>query len=201
MFAVIKTGGKQYRIKVGEILAIEKLDTEKGKKVIFNQVLLIEDNENTLIGMPVVERAQVIGEVVGNFKDKKVIVFKKKRRKQYQKKIGHRQELTQVRIEKIIPDAGAAKQRRPTEEKVEPKEAPKKPKAKAVKKEPAAKGEKLKGKKPEEKTKMSVKKIELKKTQVKRPKTAAPKKKPSVEKPVKKKTSAKTKKSSSKKEK
>jgi len=201
MFAVIRTGGKQYRIKVGEILAIEKLDTEKGQKVIFDQVLLIEDNENTLIGMPVVERAQVIGEVIGDFKDKKVIVFKKKRRKQYRKKIGHRQELTQVKIEEIIPDVGAAKQRRPAGEKVEPKEAPKKTKVKAVMKEPGAKEEKPKEKKPEEKTERQVKKTELKKAQAKRTKTAAPKKKPSVEKPIKKKTSAKTKRSNSKKEK
>jgi large subunit ribosomal protein L21 len=201
MFAVIKTGGKQYRIEVGEILAIEKLDTEKGKKVIFDQVLLIEDNGKTLIGMPFVERAQVIGEVIGNFKDKKVIIFKKKRRKQYQKKIGHRQELTQVRIEKIIPDAGEAKKKKPAEEKVEPKEAPKKPKAKAVKKEPATKKEKPKEKKPEKQTRKPVKTTAVEKTQVKKAKTAGPKKKSSPKKPAKKKPSANAKKSSSNKEK
>lgn len=201
MFAVIRTGGKQYRIEVGEILAVEKLDKEKGQKVVFDQVLLIEDNENTLIGMPIVERAQVIGEVIGNFKDKKVIIFKKKRRKQYRKKIGHRQELTRVRIEEIIPDIEAAKRRRPREEKVKPKAAPKKPKAEAVRKEPAAKEKKPKEKKPEEKIKRPVKKTAPKKTEVKKAKTAGAKKKSSVEKPAKKKTSGKTKKSTSKKEK
>jgi len=132
MFAVIKSGGKQYRIKVGDILAVEKLDAQEGEKIIFDQVLLIEDDKNTLIGTPIVERAQVIGEVIENFKDKKVIVFKKKRRKQYRKKTGHRQELTRVKIEEIISDTEAPK-KKPPEKKAEPKEAPKKPEPKKAK--------------------------------------------------------------------
>jgi len=201
MFAVIKTGGKQYRIKVGEILAIEKLDTEKGKKVIFDQVLLIEDDENTLIGTPVVEKAQVIGEVIENFKDKKVIVFKKKKRKQYRKKTGHRQELTRVKIEEIIPDVGTAKKIRPVEEKVETKEAPRKPAARVAEQEPVAKIEKPEAKKPGEKTKRPAKKTAPKKTKGEKVMAPVPKKKAVVEKPAKKKVSVRAKKTTSKKEK
>ncbi len=201
MFAVIKTGGKQYRIKVGEILAIEKLDTEEGKKVIFDQVLLIEDDENTLIGTPIVEKAQVIGEVIENFKDKKVIVFKKKRRKQYRKKTGHRQELTRVKIEQIIPDVGAAKKRKPGEERVEIKKAPKKPAAKVAEKKPAVKKEKPKVEKPAEKAKRPIKKTAPKGDEGEKVKAPAPKKKPAEGKPAQKKSSARAKKTTSKKEK
>lgn len=201
MFAVIKTGGKQYRIKVGEILAVEKLAAERGKKVIFDQVLLIEDNENTLIGTPLVEKAQVIGEVIENFKDKKVIVFKKKRRKQYRKKTGHRQELTKVKIEEIIPDTGAVKKKESAEAKVKPQEAPKKPKVKTVEKEPAAKEEGTKPKKPEGKAKRPSKKTAPKKTKGGKTKAAVSKKTSSEEKPAEKKRPVRAKKTTSKKEK
>ena len=102
MFAVIKTGGKQYRVQEGDELKIEKLDIDEGKKVTFDQVLLVEDDGQALIGTPLVEKASVEAVVLKNFKDKKVIVFKKKRRKQYKRTRGHRQELTSVKIEKII---------------------------------------------------------------------------------------------------
>jgi len=102
MFAVIKTGGKQYKIQEGEILQIEKLNIEKGKNVKFDEVLLIEDGDQTQIGTPFVKNAVVEAVVIENFKDKKVIVFKKKRRKQYRKTKGHRQELTKVQIERIV---------------------------------------------------------------------------------------------------
>ena len=201
MFAVIRTGGKQYRIKVGEILAIEKLDTEKGQKVIFDQVLLIEDDEDTLIGTPIIEKAQVIGQVIENFKDKKVVVFKKKRRKQYRKKTGHRQELTRVKIEEIIPDVGAAKKKKAVAEKVETKKEPRKPTAKVVEKELAEKKEKLETEKAEEKAKRPAKKAAPKKPKGAKTTAPAPKKKLAVEKPAKKKISARAKKTTSKKEK
>jgi len=102
MFAVIKTGGKQYKVQEGEILQVEKLNIEKGKKVKFDEVLLIEDGDKTKIGTPFVKSAVVEAVVVENFKDKKVIVFKKKRRKQYRRTKGHRQELTKVQIERIV---------------------------------------------------------------------------------------------------
>jgi large subunit ribosomal protein L21 len=105
MYAVIKTGGKQYRVKEGDLLEIEKLGAEKGQKINFDQVLLIEDEGRVLVGTPVVENAVVRAEVVENIKGDKVLIFKKKRRKQYRRTKGHRQELTKVRIEKIHPDA------------------------------------------------------------------------------------------------
>lgn len=105
MYAVIKTGGKQYRVKEGDLLEIEKLGAEKGQKINFDQVFLIEDEGRVLVGTPVVENAVVRAEVVENYKGEKVLIFKKKRRKQYRRTKGHRQELTKVRIEKIYPDA------------------------------------------------------------------------------------------------
>lgn len=104
MFAVIKTGGKQYVVKEGDVLSVEKLNAETGQKVLFEQVLLIEDGDQTLIGTPVLEAAVVKAEVVRNFKDDKILVFKKKRRKQYRRTRGHRQPLTEVKIEKIYAD-------------------------------------------------------------------------------------------------
>ena len=107
MFAVIKTGGKQYVVKEGDVLSVEKLSAEAGQKLFFDQVLLIEDGEQTLIGTPLLEKAVVKAEVVKNFKDDKILVFKKKRRKQYRRTRGHRQPLTEVRIEKIYADKTA----------------------------------------------------------------------------------------------
>ena len=104
MFAVIKTGGKQYVVKEGDVLSVEKLIAEAGQKLLFEQVLLIEDGDQTLIGTPVLEAAVVKAEVVRNFKNDKILVFKKKRRKQYRRTRGHRQPLTEIKIEKIYAD-------------------------------------------------------------------------------------------------
>lgn len=101
MFAVIKTGGKQYKIQPGDVLQVEKLDVASHQTVTFDEVLLVEDGKNTLVGTPFVEKAVVRAVVLENFQDKKVLVFKKKRRKQYKKTRGHRQELTRVKIEEI----------------------------------------------------------------------------------------------------
>ncbi|MBM3284325.1 MAG: 50S ribosomal protein L21 [Candidatus Aminicenantes bacterium] len=107
MFAIIKTGGKQYRVQEGDVLDVEKLPAEANQKFHFSQVLLIEDEKDTLIGTPFVEKALVRAEVLEIFKDEKILVFKKKRRKQYRRTRGHRQQLTRVKIERIIPDAAA----------------------------------------------------------------------------------------------
>jgi large subunit ribosomal protein L21 len=104
MYAVILTGGKQYRVKVGDVLAIEKLELEPGRKAQFDRVLLIEDGGTVQVGTPVLDNAMVLGLVLENFKDEKVLVFKKKRRKQYRRTHGHRQQLTKVRISRITPD-------------------------------------------------------------------------------------------------
>lgn len=131
MFAVIKTGGKQYRVQQGDVLEIEKLDIEAGKKVIFDEVLLVENNGETLIGTPYVDRVQVKAVVLESFKDQKVIVFKKKRRKQYKRKTGHRQQLTRVKIEEILAGGKALSKEKPAE-KPKPKAPAEKPAKKAV---------------------------------------------------------------------
>lgn len=149
MFAVIETGGKQYRVQKGDVLAVEKLEMKEGQKVTFDKVLLVDEDGKTLIGMPHVKNALVKAEVVENFKDKKVIVFKKKRRKQYKKKRGHRQELTRVRIEQIVSSLKAAP-KKPAEDvkkeaqkpAVEVKKAVSAPKTKEMKKEAPKKEEK-----------------------------------------------------------
>ena len=106
MYAVIMTGGKQYRVKEGDVLSVEKLDLEPGRKAHFDRVLLIEDGETIQVGTPLLDNAMVLGLVLENYRDEKVIVFKKKRRKQYRRTRGHRQPLTKVRITRISPDRG-----------------------------------------------------------------------------------------------
>jgi large subunit ribosomal protein L21 len=207
MFAVIKTGGKQFRVQEGDLLDVEKLDLEEGKKVTFDHVLLIEDDKNTLIGTPVVEKAQVVGEVVESFKDKKVLVFKKKRRKQYRKTAGHRQMLTRVKIEKILTGMETPAEKKPAQKKLKPEEELKKLEAEVIKKKPVEKKEEPKAAEPEKlATKPETKKAEAKKAKPSKPKTepdkaAAPKKKKTADKPAAKKIATKAKKSASKKEK
>ena len=101
MYAILKTGGKQYMVKVGDILTVEKLDVESGEKVMFEEVLAVGDNGELQIGNPVVAGAKVEGTVIGNGRGKKVTVFKYKPKKDYRKKQGHRQPFTKVIIEKI----------------------------------------------------------------------------------------------------
>jgi large subunit ribosomal protein L21 len=107
MFAVIKTGGKQYVVKEGDKFSVEKLELPAGQVFLFDQVLLIDDGTDTALGTPILENAVVKAEVVRNFKDAKILVFKKKRRKQYRRTHGHRQNLTEVVIAKIYPDKTA----------------------------------------------------------------------------------------------
>lgn len=106
MFAVLKTGGKQYRVQSGDVLRIEKLVANAGDTVQFDEVLMI-GGETTVIGAPMIEGASVKGEVVEQVKADKVITFVKRRRKHSSKRTrGHRQKLTEVRITEILP-AGA----------------------------------------------------------------------------------------------
>ena len=104
MYAVILTGGKQYRVKEGDVLSVEKLNIEPGRKAQFDRVLLIEDGDDILVGTPVLDNAMVLALVLENYKDEKVLVFKKKRRKQYRRTRGHRQPLTKIRIARITAD-------------------------------------------------------------------------------------------------
>ncbi len=98
MYAVIKTGGKQYRVTSGDVLKIEKISGEEGKEVVFNEVLALGD----VIGNPLVANASVKALVLKQSKDKKIVVFKKKRRQNYRRKNGHRQNITLVKITDVI---------------------------------------------------------------------------------------------------
>ena len=101
MYAVIKTGGKQYRVSEGETLKIEKLEVEPGKKVTFNEVLMIADGENVQVGLPLVDKASVEANVISQGKGKKVNILKFKRRKQSMKRQGHRPLFTEIQIGKL----------------------------------------------------------------------------------------------------
>jgi large subunit ribosomal protein L21 len=100
-YAVIETGGKQYRVKTGDVLSVEKLAGEAGDKLTLSRVLALSDGASLKIGQPEVDGAAVQATVVKQFRGEKVIAFRKKRRKGYKKKQGHRQSLTQIKIEAI----------------------------------------------------------------------------------------------------
>ena len=100
MYAIIATGGKQYRVSEGDVLFIEKIDAEVGSTVSFD-VLLVEDNGDVKVGTPVVEGVKVEGKVEAQTRGEKIIVFKYKAKKNYRRKQGHRQPYTKVEITKI----------------------------------------------------------------------------------------------------
>lgn len=99
--AVIKTGGKQYLVSPGDKIKIEKLDTKEGEEITFEEVLLLKKDNKIEIGTPLVKNAKVIGRVLKQGKDKKVVVFKYKPKKRYKVKKGHRQPFIEVEITKI----------------------------------------------------------------------------------------------------
>jgi len=105
-FAIIETGGKQYKVSASKILKVEKLNIEKGKKVEFKKVLLVNDDKTTEVGSPTISGAIVEGLLLDNIKDKKVIVFKKRRRQNSRKRYGHRQPLSKIQITKILSKGG-----------------------------------------------------------------------------------------------
>jgi len=98
MYAVIKTGGKQYKVASGDVVKLEKIAGEEGKEVVFNEVLALDG----IIGTPLVAGASVKAQVLKQTRDDKIIVFKKKRRQNYSRKNGHRQSITLVKITDII---------------------------------------------------------------------------------------------------
>lgn len=100
-YAIFKTGGKQYRVKEGDRLAVEKLEAQVGDVLTFDQVMCLEDGANTQVGTPLVSGATVTAEVVEQFRDKKVIAFKFKKRKGFHKTKGHRRHMTRVAIKSI----------------------------------------------------------------------------------------------------
>ena len=99
MYAIIQTGGKQYKVQSGDVIEVEKLDAAKDSEVVFDQVLAISGEDGKLnIGTPMLSGAKVAGKVLDEFRAKKVIAFKMKRRKGYRRTHGHRQTLTRVEI-------------------------------------------------------------------------------------------------------
>jgi large subunit ribosomal protein L21 len=101
MYAVIKTGGKQYRVAPGDEVRFERLQGEVGDSVTFDQILLTSDGEKVKVGHPYLDNSKVIGRITRQGKNRKIIVFKYKRRKGYRRKLGHRQHFTLVSIEGI----------------------------------------------------------------------------------------------------
>jgi large subunit ribosomal protein L21 len=100
-YAIIRSGGKQYRVSPGDTIAVEKLSGASGDKITFDEVVLHGDGDRFTAGSPLIAGAKVSGEVLEQFKDKKVIAFKYRRRKGYHRTVGHRQQLTRVKIESI----------------------------------------------------------------------------------------------------
>ncbi|MDE0794280.1 MAG: 50S ribosomal protein L21, partial [Alphaproteobacteria bacterium] len=134
MYAVVKTGGKQYRVAKDDVLTIEKLDGEAGAVIELEQVLAINDGKGLTIGTPMIDGARVAATVLEQKKGEKVLIFKKKRRQNYRRTKGHRQQLTVIRISDILAKgqkAVAAKAAPATDADAPAKKAPAKAKAKA----------------------------------------------------------------------
>ncbi len=160
-FAVIQTGGKQYKVSASEILKIERLNDQEGKTVEFKNVLFLNDNKTTEIGNPNIQGAKVEATILKNTKNRTVLVFKKRRRKNSRKKYGHRQLISLVRITKIFSKDGkliseAEPQKKLTKEIV---------KGDKVRKEQESKAKKAKIEE-KQKIKKSLKKIETKEKKV-----------------------------------
>ena len=105
-FAIIQTGGKQYKVSASEILKIERLKDQVGKTVEFKDVLFLNDDKNTEIGNPIIKGAKVEATILKNTKNKTILVFKKRRRKNSRKKYGHRQQISLIKITKIFSKEG-----------------------------------------------------------------------------------------------
>lgn len=102
MYAVIQTGGKQYRVEPGQTLSVEKLPGDLGDPIEFGEVLLVSNEDKVSVGKPVVAGAKVTAEIVEHGKDKKVIVYKFQRRKNYRRRYGHRQAYTSIKINEVV---------------------------------------------------------------------------------------------------
>jgi large subunit ribosomal protein L21 len=102
LFAIVQTGGKQYRVSPGDVLRVERLPGERGDEVLIEQVLLVADGDAIQVGQPLVAGARVVSEILRQGKAKKILVFKKKRRKKYRRRQGHRQLYTALEIKDIV---------------------------------------------------------------------------------------------------
>lgn len=183
MYAIVEIAGQQFKVRKDQQLFVHRLDEKEGSKVDFDKVLLIDNDGKVNVGAPVISGASVSAKILKHLKGEKVIVFKKKRRKGYKKKNGHRQYLSQIQIEKI------------TEKGAKPKAAAKKaePKVEAAAEKPKA-AKKASPKKAEAKTATKAKAAEPKKAAAKTDKKAPTKKaapkKAAAKKPAAKKTTA-----------
>jgi large subunit ribosomal protein L21 len=210
MYAVVETGGKQYRLKVGDAVQVERIEGGVGDQVTLDQVLLVSEDNGVQVGRPRVEGYQVLAEIVKQDRHKKIQVFKKRRRKKYRRAMGHRQDFTELKVIEIKSGKQDGKkatgsktsskkatqaassesgEEKPAEKVTTKKEAAAKPVKKTAAKKPAAK--KTAAKKPAAK-KTAAKKPAAKKTAAKKPaakKTAT--KKPTVKKTAAKKPAAK----------
>ncbi|MGQ9695594.1 MAG: 50S ribosomal protein L21 [Thermodesulfobacteriota bacterium] len=101
MYAIVRTGGKQYRISPGDKIRVEKIAGQVGQEIELKEVLIFSDGEKVLIGNPLLPNVKIVGQILGQQRAKKVIVFKMKRRKGYRKKQGHRQHFTTLQIKEI----------------------------------------------------------------------------------------------------
>ncbi len=129
MYAIIKTGGKQYRVAPEDVITVEKLAGEPGDTVVISEVLMVADGDGVQVGAPFVEGASVACELVEQTRGPKIIIFKKKRRKHYRRKKGHRQDLTVLKVTEILTGG-----KKPSGKKAAPKKAAKPAAAKAEKK-------------------------------------------------------------------
>jgi large subunit ribosomal protein L21 len=123
MFAVIKSGGKQYKVAKNDVIRVEKLDAEAGASIDLNEVLMVGDDKSQTVGVPLVDGASVSATVLEQMRDRKIIIFKKKRRQNYRRKNGHRQHLTVLRIDDILA-AGKKKAAPKKKAKAAPEAAP-----------------------------------------------------------------------------
>ena len=199
MFAVVRTGGKQYRVSENDVIVVEKLAGEAGEVIVLGDVLAVGDDKAQSIGTPTVSGASVAAQVLEQTRGDKIIVFKKKRRQGYRRKKGHRQQLTALRVTEILTDGkkpSPAKAKAKPAAKTSDKPAAKsddKPKAEA--KKPAAKTEtKPAAKKPAAKAdaKPAAKKPAAKKPAAKKADAKPAAKKPAAKKPAAKKPSGGT---------
>ena len=102
MYAIIRSGGKQYRAEIGQTIDVDRLPNDVGDEIVINDVLLVANEENTSVGQPLVDGARVTATVVEQFRGKKIIVYKYRQRTNYRRKRGHRQHYTRLRINEII---------------------------------------------------------------------------------------------------
>ncbi|MEJ2120278.1 MAG: 50S ribosomal protein L21 [Alphaproteobacteria bacterium] len=198
MFAVVRTGGKQYRVSENDVIVVEKLAGEAGEVIVLGDVLAVGDDKAQSIGTPTVSGASVAAQVLEQTRGDKVIVFKKKRRQGYRRKKGHRQELTALRVTEILtdgkkPSAAKAKAKPAAKTSAEADDKPKADAKKPAAKKPAAKTEtKPAAKKPAAKAdaKPAAKKPAAKKPAAK-PAAKKADAKPAAKKPAAKKPAAK----------